>query len=126
MAGFIKAVAKINRARDLPKPQRYGLYLEAFLEWLSSISPRGSAFRVKYEICGGAGSCRGATRGAVRWAVDRGLVVGVVKLASGWLVPTSQIPSLKAAVLMYKAVVEGEGKLGLKKRRGALKLHKDM
>jgi hypothetical protein len=64
--------------------------------------------------------------GAVRWAVDRGLVVGVAEPASGWLVPTSQIPSLKAAVMMYKAVVEGEGKLGVKRRKGALKLHKDM
>ncbi|MCU7787980.1 hypothetical protein ODS41_08655 [Pyrobaculum sp. 3827-6] len=54
-------------------------------------------------ICGGAGSCRGATRGAVKWAVDRGLVVGVAELASGWL---SQ-PALKAAVSTYKAVVEG-------------------
>ncbi|MGC9131800.1 MAG: hypothetical protein ACP5H5_09485 [Pyrobaculum sp.] len=62
----------------------------------------------------------------MKWAVDRGLVEGVVKLASGWLVPTSQIPSLKAAVMMYKAVVEGEGKLGVKRRKGALKLHKDM
>jgi hypothetical protein len=117
MAGFIKAVAKINRSRGLPKPQRYGLYLEAFLEWLLSISPRGSAFWVEYEICGGSGSCIDTIHGAVKWAVERGLVVGVVKLASGWLVPTSQLPSLKAAVLMYKAVVEGEGKLGVKKRR---------
>jgi hypothetical protein len=31
-------------------------------------------------------------------------------------VPTSQLPSLKAAVLMYKAVVEGGGKLGVKRR----------
>ncbi|AET34258.1 hypothetical protein [Pyrobaculum ferrireducens] len=117
MAGFIKAVAKINKARGLPKPQRYGLYLEAFLEWLSSIAPRGSAFRVAYDICGGSSSCIETIHGAVKWAVERGLVVGVVKLASGWLVPTSQLPSLKAAVLMYKAVVEGGGKLGVKKRR---------
>jgi hypothetical protein len=55
----------------------------------------------------------------VKWAVERGLVEGVVKLASGWLIPTSQIPSLKAAVLMYKAVVEGGGRLGVKRGRGA-------
>jgi hypothetical protein len=65
MAWFIKAVAKINRARGLPRPQRYGLYLEAFVEWLSSIAPRGSAFRVEYEICGGSGSCIEAIHGAV-------------------------------------------------------------
>jgi hypothetical protein len=46
-------------------------------------------------------------------------VVGAAELASGWLVPTSQLPSLKAAVLMYKAVVEGEGKLRVKRGRGA-------
>jgi hypothetical protein len=45
--------------------------------------------------------------------VERGLVEGAAELASGWL---SQ-PALKAAVLMYKAVVEGEGKLGVKRRR---------
>jgi hypothetical protein len=55
-----------------------------------------------------------AIHSAAERAVERGLVVGVVKLASGWLMPTSQLPSLKAAVLMYKAVVEGEGKLGVK------------
>jgi hypothetical protein len=42
-------------------------------------------------ICGGAGSCIEAIHGAVKWAVERGLVMGVVKLASGWLVPTSQL-----------------------------------
>jgi hypothetical protein len=55
-------------------------------------------------ICGGAGSCieaihgavkwaveRGLVEGAAEWAVDSGLVVGVVKLASGWLIPTSQL-----------------------------------
>jgi hypothetical protein len=56
-------------------------------------------------ICGGAGSCIEATRGAVKWAVDSGLMEGAAELASGWLVPTSQLPSLKAAVLMYKAKV---------------------
>ncbi|MCU7788352.1 hypothetical protein ODS41_10570 [Pyrobaculum sp. 3827-6] len=29
-----------------------------------------------------------------------------------------QLPSLKAAVLMYKAAAEGGGKLGVKRRRG--------
>jgi hypothetical protein len=46
---------------------------------------------VEYDICGGAGSCIEAIHGAAKWAVDRGLVVGVVKLASGWLIPTSQL-----------------------------------
>jgi hypothetical protein len=43
-------------------------------------------------------------------------------------VPTSQLPSLKAAVLMYKAVVESEGKLGVKRRRerGYTSVRKDM
>ncbi|AET31827.1 hypothetical protein [Pyrobaculum ferrireducens] len=95
--------------------------LEAFVERLSAIAPRGSAFRVAYDICGGSGSCIETIRGAVKWAVERGLVEGVVKLAGGWLVPASWLPSLKAAVLMYKAVVEGEGKLGVKKGRGARK-----
>jgi hypothetical protein len=85
----------------------------------------GSAFRVAYDICGGAGSCIEAIRGAVKWAVDRGLVVGVVKLTSGWL----NKPALKAAVSTYKAVVEGEGKLGVKRRRergSSTSVRKDM
>ncbi|AET31689.1 hypothetical protein [Pyrobaculum ferrireducens] len=89
------------------------------MEWLSSISPMGSAFRVAYDTCGGSSSCIEAIHGAVKRAVERGLVEGEAKLASGWLVPTSQLPSLKPAVLMYKAVMEGEGKLGVKKGRGA-------
>ncbi|MEM1661247.1 MAG: hypothetical protein QXR17_08950 [Candidatus Bathyarchaeia archaeon] len=44
-------------------------------------------------------------------AVERGLVAGAVKLPRGWLIPTDQLLSLKAAVLMYKAVVEREGRI---------------
>ncbi|AET31960.1 hypothetical protein [Pyrobaculum ferrireducens] len=51
----------------------------------------GSAFRVAYDICGGSGSCIETIHGAVKWALEGGLVVGVVKLAGGWLVPTSQL-----------------------------------
>jgi hypothetical protein len=42
-------------------------------------------------ICGGAGSCIEAIHGAAEWAVDRGFAEGAAKLASGWLVPTSQL-----------------------------------
>lgn len=106
-------MAKINRARVKPKPEKYGLFLEAFLDWLSGLKPKGSAFKVAYEFCGGSISCVKTTHGAVQWAVDRGLVEGAVKLPSGWLIPTSQLPSLKAAVLMYKAVVEARGRIRL-------------
>jgi hypothetical protein len=42
-------------------------------------------------ICGGAGSCIEAIHGAAKRAVDRGLAEGAAELASGWLVPTSQL-----------------------------------
>ncbi|RFA95018.1 hypothetical protein [Pyrobaculum aerophilum] len=108
---FIKPTAKINRAKNQPKPQRYSLILDAFFEWLSSISPKGTAFKVTYEFCGESVSCIKTVHSAVQWAVDRGLVVGAVKLPRGWLIPTDQLLSLKAAVLMYKAVVEKEGRI---------------
>jgi len=50
---------------------------------------------------------------ATLWAVNRRLVEGAVKPPSGWLIPTSRLPSLKAAVLMYKAVVEARGRVRL-------------
>ena len=108
---FIKPMAKINRAKNQPRPQRYSLILDAFFEWLSSISPKGTAFKVAYEFCRDSVSCVQTVHSAVQWAVDRGLVQGAVKLSKGWLIPTSQLLSLKAAVVMYKAVVEGEGRI---------------
>ncbi|WP_258870379.1 hypothetical protein [Pyrobaculum aerophilum] len=69
------------------------------------------AFKVTYEFCNESVSCIKTVRSAVQWAVDRGLVVGAVKLPRGWLIPTGQLLALKAAVLMYKAVVEKEGRI---------------
>ncbi len=108
---FIRPMAKINRAKNQPKPQRYLTTLEAFFEWLSELKPRGTAFKVTYEFCNESVSCIKTVHSAIQWAVERGLVVGAIKLPRGWLIPTDQLLSLKAAVLMYKAVVEGEGRI---------------
>ncbi|AET32885.1 hypothetical protein [Pyrobaculum ferrireducens] len=42
-------------------------------------------------ICGGAASCFEAIHSAAEWAVDRGFAEDAAELASGWLVPTSQL-----------------------------------
>ncbi|MGC9050598.1 hypothetical protein [Pyrobaculum sp.] len=55
------------------------------------LPPPLGVLRLECMICGGAGSCIEAIHGAAEWAVERGFAEGAAELASGWLVPTSQL-----------------------------------